>query len=65
MGKTIQVLLNPETALQIVHKNKIKVYTIGLGSKSGTFPITYKTQNAMREGVFIKEFMSIAESIKN
>ena len=45
-GENNTGFIDPETALQLVRKNKIKVYTIGLGSESGIFPIKYKTQDA-------------------
>lgn len=36
--------IDPETALDVVQKNQIKVYTIGMGSQSGTFPIKYEVE---------------------
>ena len=38
--------IEPETALEVVRKNHIKVYTIGIGSREGTFPIKYEVSNA-------------------
>lgn len=37
--------VSPEMALQVVKQNKIRVYTIGLGSKRGSFFIKYKTKS--------------------
>ena len=44
-GENNTGFIDPETALQIVRANKIKVYTIGLGSESGTFPVKYRTKS--------------------
>ena len=44
-GENNTGFIDPETALELVKKNKIKVYTIGLGRRSGTFPVRYKVQN--------------------
>lgn len=53
-GENNTGFIDPETALQIVQKNNIKVYTIGLGSKSGTFPIKYEVQDAMGRSFYQK-----------
>lgn len=37
--------IDPETALQIVRKHKLKVYTIGIGSRSGAFPVKYEEED--------------------
>ena len=57
-GDNNRGFIDPETALQIVRKNKIKVYTIGLGSKNGTFPITYKIQNAMGRSSYKRVYVN-------
>ena len=48
----------PETALQIVKQNKIKVYTIGLGNRSGTFPIRYEERDAQGARIYKKAWIS-------
>lgn len=57
-GENNTGFIAPETALQIVQKNKIKVYTIGLGSQSGTFPIRYEVQNTMGQRFYKKAFIN-------
>lgn len=41
-GENNAGFIDPDVALQIAQRNKIKVYTIGLGSVSGQAPITYE-----------------------
>ena len=41
-GENNTGFIDPETALKIVQNNKIKVYTIGLGTVSGRAPINFK-----------------------
>lgn len=51
-GENNTGFIDPETALEIVRANRIKVYTIGLGSQSGTFPIRYETHDASGRSVY-------------
>jgi len=53
-GENNTGFIDPETALDLVKKNDIKVYTVGLGQRSGDFLIRYKTQ----EGVYRKARIS-------
>lgn len=53
-GENNTGFIDPETALGIVNKNKIKVYTIGLGSQSGTFFVKHKVLDARGRSVYKK-----------
>jgi len=44
-GENNTGFIDPETALGLVKKNNIKVYTIGLGQSSGEFFIKYKSKD--------------------
>ena len=57
-GENNTGFIDPETALQLVRKNKIKVYTIGLGSESGTFPIKYEAHDAMGRSSYRKVYVN-------
>ena len=54
-GENNTGFIDPETALQLVRENKIKVYTIGVGKDSGTFVIKRKAQDAMGR-LFYRKF---------
>ena len=56
-GENNTGFIDPETALQLVRKNKIKVYTIGLGRESGTFPIKHKVQDFMGRSMYRKMYV--------
>lgn len=57
-GENNAGFIDPETALQLTKKNRIKVYTIGLGSKvKGTFPIKYKVQNSRGQNYYRKMYV--------
>ena len=45
-GENNTGFIDPATALKIARKNKIRVYTIGLGRISGSAPIKYKTRDS-------------------
>lgn len=45
-GENNTGFIDPETALNLTYNNKIKVYTIGLGSRDGSFRIQYEDQDA-------------------
>ncbi|MGI9549421.1 MAG: vWA domain-containing protein [Bdellovibrionales bacterium] len=45
-GENNTGFIDPETALKIVRKNKIKVYTVGLGSVGGKDSIVFETKDA-------------------
>ncbi len=57
-GENNTGFIDPETAGQLVRKNKIKAYTIGLGSQSGHFPIKYEAQDALGRSVYRKMYVS-------
>ena len=57
-GENNTGFIDPETALQLVSNNKIKVYTIGLGRESGTFPIKHEVQDAMGRSFYRKVYVS-------
>jgi len=57
-GENNAGFIDPETALQLVQNNKIKVYTIGLGRESGTFPIKHKAHDALGRGIYRKVYVS-------
>ena len=44
-GENNTGFIDPETALDLVKKNKIKVYTVGLGRKDGNFFIKYEDRD--------------------
>ena len=45
-GENNTGFIDPESSLELVKKNKIKVYTIGIGQKSGTFFVKYKVKDS-------------------
>ena len=49
--------VSPETALQVVKRHKIKVYTIGLGSKKGLLPIKHKEKSADGVSFYSKKWV--------
>lgn len=57
-GENNAGFIDPETALQLVSDNKIKVYTIGLGRESGTFPIKHEIQDALGRSIYRKVYVS-------
>ena len=50
--------IDPDIALQIVRKNKIKVYTIGIGSRAGTFTIRYEAEDKFGRKFYRKAYVS-------
>ena len=56
-GENNAGFIDPETALQIVKKDKIKVYTIGLGSQRGNVPIKYKERDAKGRSFYQKVYI--------
>jgi len=44
-GENNTGFIDPETALELVKKNNIKIYTVGLGQKKGDFFIKYKVKD--------------------
>ena len=63
-GENNAGFIHPETALQLVKKHKIKVYTIGLGSANGTFPIRYEVKDSL-DKAFTEKAWSTVVSIKS
>ena len=53
-GENNTGFIDPETALELVKENKIKVYTIGLGRRSGTFLVKYKVQDQTGKSFYQK-----------
>ena len=53
-GENNAGFIDPGTALGIVIENKIKVYTIGLGSQSGSFIVKQKVLDVRGRGVYKK-----------
>ena len=53
-GENNTGFIDPETALELVKKNKIKVYTVGLGRRDGDFFINYKTKDPQGQSVYRK-----------
>lgn len=50
--------IDPETALKLARKNTIKIYTIGIGSQSGTFPVKYKFQSASGKSFYRRVYIT-------
>ena len=50
--------IDPETALQIIQNNKIKIYTIGMGKRTGSFPIKYGIGNQFGKKVYRKVYVT-------
>ena len=48
-GENNTGFIDPETALRLTRQNKIKVYSIGIGSAEGTFPVFYPVRGKMRK----------------
>ena len=57
-GENNTGFIDPETALQIVRQNKIKVYTIGLGGRSGMFPIKQKIHNSKGQYAYRRVYVT-------
>ena len=53
-GENNTGFIDPETALELVKQNEIKVYTIGLGRKSGQFFVTMEDQDLQGRKVYKK-----------
>lgn len=56
-GQNNTGFIDPETALQLVKKNNIKVYTIGIGSKNGIFPVRYPVKSSSGRIFYKREFI--------
>ncbi|MCY4321137.1 MAG: VWA domain-containing protein [Bdellovibrionaceae bacterium] len=53
-GENNAGFIDPETALGLVKQNEIKVYTIGLGKKSGQFFVTIEDKDLLGRKVYRK-----------
>ena len=51
-GENNTGFIDPESSLELVKKNKIKVYTIGIGQKNGNFFIKYKVRDSQGNPVY-------------
>lgn len=51
-GENNTGFIDPETALDLVKKNKIKVYTVGLGRRDGEFFIKYEDKDFQGRSVY-------------
>ena len=51
-GENNAGFIDPETALNLVKKNNIKVYTVGLGRKSGVSFIKYKDRDSLGRSIY-------------
>ena len=53
-GENNRGFIDPDTALELVKKNNIKVYTVGLGRRSGHFVVKFKDQNRQGQSFYRK-----------
>jgi len=53
-GENNTGFIDPETALDLAKQNKIKIYTVGLGKRSGTFIINYPGRDPLGRSIPIK-----------
>ncbi len=56
-GENNTGFIDPGTAIELSRKNKIKVYSIGMGSESGTFPVKYKFQTPDGRSVYRRVYI--------
>ena len=53
-GENNTGFIDPETALNLIKENNIKVYTVGLGQRNGTFFIKYKSKDMQGRPIYMQ-----------